>query len=275
MASPFHDMVAFPFCKINLGLQILNKQPDGYHSISTCFFPVRWTDVLEILPASKTRFTQTGITIPGEAADNLCLKAYHLLQNDFNLSPVEMHLHKIIPTGAGLGGGSSDAAHTLTILNGVFELGLSQEQLMSYASRIGSDCSYFVQDKPMLGSGRGEILEAIEIDLNGYHIALITPDLHVSTAEAYSRVTPFRHAVELKQILKQPVIKWRDQLKNDFEESVFNKLPAIKELKEQMYSLGALYASMSGSGSSVFGIFEREIDLRSQFRNVQGWAGQL
>ena len=158
-------MVAFPPCKINLGLQIVSKEADGFHSIATCFYPIPWTDILEILPSEAQKFDQTGIHIHGAADDNLCLRAYHLLKKDFNLPPVEIHLHKIIPTGAGLGGGSSDAAHTLRLLNTIFELRLSQLRLMQYATQLGSDVSFFIQDNPCIGRGRGNSLEAVPVNV--------------------------------------------------------------------------------------------------------------
>jgi len=268
-------MIAFPFCKINLGLQILNKRPDGYHTISTCFYPVLWTDVLEILPSSKLNFTQTGITIPGKAEDNLCLKAYHLLQNDFKLPPVEIHLHKVIPTGAGLGGGSSDAAFTLRILNTIFDLKISSERLAAYAVGMGSDCAFFVQDNSMMGNGRGEILKPLDINLKGYYLIILKPDVHVSTAEAYREVRPVIPKIKLEELIKLPVPEWKGQIENDFEESIFRKFPAIEEIKSEFYSQGALYAGMSGSGSSVFGIFKSKTELSSTLADVPGWSGQL
>jgi 4-diphosphocytidyl-2-C-methyl-D-erythritol kinase len=265
-------MVLFPPCKINLGLHIVNKRPDGYHDLETCFYPVPWTDVLEIIPSAETTFTSSGDPIPGNQEENLCLKAYRLLAADFNLGPVKIHLHKIIPTGAGLGGGSSDAAYTLRALNAIFALGLSQEQLMRYAAQLGSDCSFFIQDRPMIGTGRGEILRETSLSLAGKFLTLVNPDVHVSTAEAYSGVRPSPPEVELKTVLeKTPVAEWKDLLKNDFEESVFKKHPVIREIKEELYGLGAMYACMSGSGSTVFAIFEREVSIDTPYRNT--WKG--
>ncbi|HTJ52823.1 MAG TPA: 4-(cytidine 5'-diphospho)-2-C-methyl-D-erythritol kinase [Cyclobacteriaceae bacterium] len=250
-------MVSFPPCKINLGLNIIRKRSDGYHDIETCFYPVPWTDILEIIVSDQVTFASTGLTIPGNTDDNLCLKAYYLIKKDFDIAPVKIHLHKIIPTGAGLGGGSSDAAFTLRMLNEIFKLNLSTTQLLSYASQLGSDCAFFIQDKPMLGEGRGEILSEIDVDLKGKFLVIVKPDVHVSTANAYAGVKPEVPSVRLKNVLEKRTHEWRRSLKNDFEESVFIRYPEIKEIKEKLYSEDALYASMSGSGSAVFGIFEK------------------
>ena len=268
-------MVTFPPCKINLGLHVLARRADGYHDISTCFYPVPWTDVLEVLPDKDLNFTQTGIPIPGNIHDNLCLKAYHLLKEDFSLSPVQIHLHKIIPIGAGLGGGSSDAAHTLRSLNTIFQLKLSQEQLIGYALRLGSDCPFFIRDNPMMGAGRGEQLTPIAIDLKGAYLIILAPNVHVSTAEAYAGVAPRFRDESIAYRVAQPVTSWKTALDNDFEPSIFNKYPLIQSMKERLYSSGAIYASMSGSGASVFGIFENETSIKDSFRDVPHWSGGL
>ncbi len=268
-------MVSFPPCKINLGLQVLARRPDGYHDIATCFYPVPSSDIVEVLPFERMEFAVTGTAIPGPAADNLCLKAYRLLKEDFNLPPVQIHLHKIIPTGAGLGGGSSDAAHILRLLNNIFSLGLSQDRLMQYAAAIGSDCAFFIQDQPMVGSGRGEILAPCTVSLKGYYLVLVNPGIHISTAQAYAGVRPGPPEQDLNTILNLPVSQWRHPLKNDFEPSVFELHPAIRSIKEKLYDAGAAYASMSGSGSSVFGIFEKETDTARHFSGLPGWTGWL
>lgn len=252
----FFTMVAFPPSKINLGLRVLEKRSDGYHNLDTCFYPIPLTDVLEILPAETLKFIPTGTAIPGSDHDNLCLKAYRLLDRDFKLPPVEIHLHKVIPTGAGLGGGSSDGAHTLRLLNEIFSLQISHERLSEYASVLGSDCAFFVRDKPALGSGRGEILEPADVSLTGKYLMLIKPEVHVSTAEAYGGIVPGKPTVSVREIVEQlPLEKWRDVLVNDFETSVFSKHPIIEDCKAWLYEQGAVYASMSGSGASVFGLF--------------------
>lgn len=268
-------MVVFPHCKINLGLQIISKRRDGYHNIQTCFYPVPWKDILEIIKAKTFAFSCSGISIPGKEEDNLCVKAYQLLQNDFGLSPVHIHLHKVIPTGAGLGGGSSDAAFALRVLNSIFDLKLSQQQLREYASRLGSDCSFFIEDMPMLGTGRGEELSPASINLKGLFLVLVKPEIHISTAEAYAGINPQQPSLSLPEILALPVTKWKNSLVNDFEESVFKKHPAISSLKESLYQHGAIYASMSGSGASVFGIFSSPVDLFKEFEGMTYWTGVL
>jgi 4-diphosphocytidyl-2-C-methyl-D-erythritol kinase len=268
-------MVSFPHCKINLGLHVVSKRPDGFHNIETCFYPVPFTDILEIIPASEFAFTQSGIDVPGIKEENLCLRAYHLLRKDFRIGNIKMHLHKIIPMGAGLGGGSSDAAFSLRLLNSIFELKLSIEQLKIYATQLGSDCSFFMEDDPMIGTGRGEIVSPVSIRLTGHYLVLLKPDMHVSTAEAYSGMAPQKNEFSIEEILKLPLSVWRGKLKNDFEKSIFEKYPLIGRLKEKLYALGAAYASMSGSGSSVFGIFEKPLDLKKDFSDCDYWCGEL
>jgi len=268
-------MVSFPPCKINLGLHIINKRPDGYHNLETCFYPVPWTDILEIVPADAAAFTCSGNLIPGIPEGNLCVKAYDLLRKEFILDPVKIHLHKIIPTGAGLGGGSADAAHTIRLLNELFQLKLSQEKLMAYAAKLGSDCAFFIQDHPMLGTERGGILSKISVPLNRKYLVLITPNIHVSTAEAYAGIYPQQPEHSIQHIVSGSITAWKLLMKNDFEESVFRKHPAIRKIKEKMYSLGAIYASMSGSGSTVFGIFETEVNPGNEFPETTVWSGLL
>jgi 4-diphosphocytidyl-2-C-methyl-D-erythritol kinase len=267
-------MVAFPPCKINLGLSVLSKREDGYHNLETCFYSLPWHDVLEVIPAETFSFTSTGNTIAGNPDENLCVKAYRLLKNEFDLDPVHIHLHKIIPSGAGLGGGSSDAAYTLRLLNDIFSLNLSRQALMDYAARLGSDCAFFVQDKPMVGKGRGEILKEISLSLNDKFFVVVKPDIHVSTADAFANIQPALTAQSVEEIvLTYPISKWREFLKNDFEETVFKKHSAIQLLKEELYSLGASYAAMSGTGSAVYGIFDQEVNVLHQFPGATTWAG--
>jgi len=268
-------MVSFPPSKINLGLSIFSKRPDGYHNLETVFYPVPWTDILEIVPSGKLSFECSGNAIPGREEDNLCLKAYWLLKNDFNIGPVRIYLHKIIPTGAGLGGGSSDASYTLRALNEIFKLGLTMTRLSEYASRLGSDCAFFCYDEAMFGTGRGEVLQKIEVDLTGKFLVLINPGIHVSTAQAFANVVPRKSESSLLPFFHQPLSEWKSVLKNDFEESVFNSYPMVKKIKDDLYALGAAYSSMSGSGSSVFGIFENEIKLPSPLSARSHWSGLL
>lgn len=269
-------MISFPPCKINLGLNVISKRPDGYHEIETCFYPVPWTDILEIIPSDVLTFTNSGNSIPGEKEDNLCLLAYQLLKSDFDLEPVKIHLHKIIPTGAGLGGGSSNAALTLRLLNTIFNLGLNVDQLKKYASQLGSDCAFFIEDKPMIGSGRGEVLKEAKLKWAGKFVVIVKPEVHVSTAGAYTGVKPALKLVGVKYIVERTTFgKWKNLLVNDFEESVFEKHPLIKEIKEKLYQQGAVYASMSGSGSAIYGIFEKPVKLKDHFPAMTYWSGVL
>jgi 4-diphosphocytidyl-2-C-methyl-D-erythritol kinase len=268
-------MIAFPNAKINLGLQIVSKRPDGYHNLFSCFYPVGWSDVLEILPADELRFTSSGLDIPGEVAGNLCLKAYHLVKNDFDLLPVHIHLHKVIPIGAGLGGGSSDGAFTLKLLNDLLGLNLSTGQLEGYARRIGSDCAFFIRNQPVFCFEKGDQFEDMGVDLKNYFIVLVNPGIHISTAEAYAGIRPQMPAKELRTVLLQPIDQWKDQVLNDFEKELALKYPPIAQIKENLYRQGALYASMTGSGSTVYGIFEKETDLQALFPGYAVWQGPL
>lgn len=268
-------MIAFPVCKINLGLSIISKRADGYHNLETCFYPVPWSDILEVIPSDQTSFSSSGIAIPGDENSNLCLSAYQLLKQDLCLPHVKIHLHKIIPMGAGLGGGSSDGAKTLQLLNDIFHLNLSVDQLLKYASQVGSDCSFFLYDRPMMGSGKGEILSETSVSLKDYFLVLVKPPVHVSTQQAYANVITRPPEMPLEDVLRLPIAKWKAQLKNDFEDSVFKTQPVIGEIKDQLYRQGALYASMSGSGSSVFGIFEKPKHLKNNFSGMDYWQGIL
>ena len=268
-------MISFPPCKINLGLAVLAKRSDGYHDLETCFFPIPWTDILEIIPSTSISFSSSGNPIPGDTATNLCLLAYQRLAADYNLPPVTIHLHKVIPMGAGLGGGSSDGAHTLRLLNSLFELHLSTEKLLMYAASLGSDCSFFIHDKAMIGNGRGEILSPTTVSLAGKFIVLAKPPIHVSTAEAYAGVIPAIPTLRVENVLlEHPIAEWKTLLKNDFEASVFKKYPAIESIKNSLYAAGAVYSSMSGSGSTVFGIFDRETILPFP-AEYDTWSGYL
>ena len=262
-------MIVFPNCKINLGLQILNKREDGYHNLETIFYPVQLCDALEVVrsasqqPSSAISFQSTGLPIDIAAQNNLCIKAYELLKKDFlSLPPVQMHLHKTIPMGAGLGGGSSDAAFTLKLLNEKFKLGISQTQLIKYALQLGSDCPFFIINKPCYATGRGEILEPVDLYLSAYKFAIVNPGIHINTSWAFAQLNidssgrPKR--IDSKSIIQQPISTWKDELKNDFEEPVFKEFPEIENIKQMFYKAGAVYASMTGSGSSVFGIFNKD-----------------
>ncbi len=251
-------MILFPPAKINLGLNILRKRTDAYHDIESCMVPIPLFDVLEITPAESFEFIQSGIQITGGSGENLCEKAFQLLSNQFTIPPVRIHLRKQIPIGAGLGGGSADATYTLRALNELFQLNLSSINLKQFSSELGSDCPFFVDEIPQLASGRGEILSPIDIDLEPYFLVLLNPGVHVGTKEAYSGVSVDENTTPISEILQNPIEKWIDILKNDFELSVFQQFPLLMTLKESLYDAGAEYAAMSGSGSSVFGIFSTE-----------------
>ena len=249
-------MVSFPNCKINLGLNIVNKRSDGYHDIETVFFPVHLRDALEVIERDKFEFSTSGFSIEGEPEKNLCTKAYDLLKKDFpQLPTVQMHLHKAIPMGAGLGGGSADGAFALKLLNKKFELNLSEKQLINYSLELGSDCPFFILNKPCFATGRGEILEQTGLDLSEFKIIIVHPAIHISTAWAFANIKSLKPVRSIKQTIQQPISTWKDELLNDFENTVFAKYPEIKNIKDKLYNAGATYASMSGSGSAVYGIF--------------------
>lgn len=251
-------MISFPHAKINLGLSILSKRPDGFHNLETIFYPLPIRDVLEIVPAEETRFFPRGLEIPGERDENLVLRAYHLLKEKFpQTAALEIHLYKAIPMGAGLGGGSSDAAELLLLMNQFFELKISGGDLHAYALELGSDCPFFMQSAPCFVTGRGEILEPVPLDLSGYSFLLVHPGIRVETAWAFSKIKPAWPDYDLRKSILKPVYTWPGIIKNDFEKPVFNAHPSLKKIKEQLYTAGALYASMTGSGSTIFGIFNK------------------
>ena len=259
--SDVHNMILFPNAKINIGLNILSRREDGFHNLETIFYPLAIRDALEVVEADQMKFTSSGLEIPGDAMDNLCLKAYYLLSKDYKLPPVHIHLHKNIPIGAGLGGGSADASFFIRLINQKFELGMDALQMEGYASKLGSDCAFFIQNKPAIAVGKGDQLQTINLDLSSYFIMLVMPQVQVSTSDAYRGVRPATMASSLADLIKLPIEAWRVAIKNDFEPSVFLQYPIIAEVKSKLYSSGALYACMSGSGSSVFGIFEKELKL--------------
>ncbi len=265
-------MIVFPDCKINLGLNILRKRSDGYHDLETIFYPVPLTDSLEIIENKQPGknpglpFTSSGLPIAGKPASNLCVKAYRLLKKDFpDIPAVSIHLHKVIPSGAGLGGGSADGAFALKMMNEMFALGLTTEQLIKYALQLGSDCPFFIINKPCFATGRGEIMEEITVDLSAYKIVIINPGIHIDTGRAFLDMTPALPDHSVKEIISRPIETWKDDLKNDFEKPVFLQHREIVDIKDSLYRLGAIYASMSGSGSTVFGIFPKEKQLQLSF----------
>jgi len=263
-------LILFPNCKINLGLHILRKRNDGFHDLETVFYPLPLQDALEIIhhpsPATDIAYSGSGLTVEGNLSDNICVKAYHLLKQDFpQLPPVKMHLHKTIPMGAGLGGGSADGAFTLLLLNKKFNLGISQEDLLCYALQLGSDCPFFIRNTPCYATGRGEVMEELSLDLSAYKFAVINPGIHVNTGWAFSQITPSGNKPSLKNIIQRPVQEWKEGLGNDFEEPVSRQFPEIGSIKITLYQQGAVYAAMTGSGSTVFGIFPKTTDPELAF----------
>ncbi len=257
-------MIYFPNCKINIGLNVVEKREDGFHNIETLLYPIEVEDILEIRPNEKgeTSITLTGLPIKTKSnSDNLCIKAYNLLKKDFpDLPNVDIHLHKIIPMEAGLGGGSSDAAFTLQLLNFVFELNLSLVQLDKYAQKLGSDCAFFVYNIPAYAFEKGNRLAPTTLSLRGKSILLVKPNVSISTAEAYQGVVAKESEYDLLNVVEsRPIAQWRHLIKNDFEENVFKNYPELKEIKDKLYEIGALYAQMSGSGSTIYGIFDKDL----------------
>jgi 4-diphosphocytidyl-2-C-methyl-D-erythritol kinase len=251
-------MISFPHAKINLGLSILSKRPDGFHNLETIYYPVLVRDVLEIAPSGVTRFILSGLKIPGNKGDNLVLSAYRLLKNKYpEITPLEIHLHKAIPMGAGMGGGSSDASEIIQLINRFFELKITKEQLYAYALELGSDCPFFLQSAPCFAKSRGEILEPLALDLSGYSFLLIHPEIRINSAWAYSKIKPSTQKFDLKESIFKPVREWGKIIYNDFETPIFDAYPSLQKIKEQLYDAGALFASMTGSGSTIYGIFDK------------------
>ncbi len=255
-------MVTFPNCKINLGLNILQKRKDGYHDLETVFYPVALNDVLEVVSSEgKTEFKNTGIS-GGEPSNNLCLKAFYLLKKDYpHLPEIKMHLHKTIPVGAGLGGGSADAAFTLSLINQKYALNIPFDDLLVYASQLGSDCPFFLLNSPCFATGAGEKMEPIHLSLSSFKILLINPGIHISTKELFGKITPATPQQSIKEIIRQPIETWKNDLKNDFEPIVFSKYEEIKKLKEDLYKKNAVYAAMTGTGSTIYGIFKKNLQV--------------
>lgn len=252
-------MITFPNAKINLGLNITEKRPDGYHNLETIFYPIPLEDALEACPRKERpgsySLSQSGLSIEGDAENNLVVKAYKLLDETYHLPPVDIYLHKHIPSGAGLGGGSADAAFMLKLLNRMYRLNLTDDQLEAYAARLGADCAFFVRNQPTYAEGIGNIFSPVKLSLAGWQLLLVKPNIFVSTRDAFARIRPRRPERNLRDLINQPVESWKDSMINDFEESVFPQFPAIGDIKTELYRLGAVYASMSGSGSSVYGLF--------------------
>ena len=275
-------MITFPNAKINLGLDVVERRPDGYHNLETIFYPIPLQDILEITPATEEdapeyRFKMFNARFDGSDDDNLVVKAYKILAADHKLPKVDISLYKHIPTGAGLGGGSADAAFALKMLNEMASLALTDEELEVYAARLGADCAFFIKNRPAYATGIGNILTPTACSLAGYHLVLVKPDIHISTKEAYSLVVPAAPETPLTEIAARTAEEWKGAMKNDFEKSVFAKHPSCEAIKEKLYEMGAVYASMSGSGSSFFGIFKEEQkveDIKSIFPRMFCWCNK-
>lgn len=273
-------MITFPNAKINIGLNVVRKREDGFHDIETVFYPLDICDILEIeenttLGRGEYTYNPKGIVVDCSVEDNIIIKAYKLISKDYNIPAIDIYFYKNIPFGGGLGGGSSDAAYMLKLLNDRFSIGLTIEQLESYSSQLGSDCAFFVKNKPVYAHGRGELFQEINFSLEGKYIVLVKPNIAVPTGKAYSGITPKASTFDLREIANLPIQEWKDVVVNDFELSVFKDFSAIKDIKESFYNHGAIYASMTGSGASVFGIFDKEIDLKESFGDCFYWSGKL
>lgn len=256
-------MIVFPNCKINLGLNVVERRPDGYHNIETVFYPVLWQDALEVIENNNSEapflLLESGNNINTQTENNLIYKAWQLIIKEKKMPSIKVHLHKSIPTGAGLGGGSADAAFFINCLNTKFNLNFSQNDKLNIASKIGSDCAFFINNKTVFAKGKGNEFDEIAVDLSKYYILLVYPNIHCDTKEAYNSLFPKKPIYDLRHSIKsKPIEQWKKYLTNDFEEIIFKKYPAIKELKNLLYLNNAIYASMSGSGSSAFGIFNEE-----------------
>jgi 4-diphosphocytidyl-2-C-methyl-D-erythritol kinase len=274
-------MIKFPNAKINIGLNIVEKRDDGFHNIESVMYPIALCDALEIIEnkdikAENIIFNSSGIPIPGNPETNLCVKAYKLMSADYSLPKVHVHLHKHIPIGAGLGGGSSDAAFFIRSMNEKFDLGISWGEMHHYARQLGSDCSFFVTNKPAFAEGKGDQYESLNLDLSNYYIALIYPNILVNTAKAYSGVKPKQPIRSLEDDIQSlPIEDWKKFIHNDFEDSIFPQHPELRSIKQKLYDQGAVYASMSGSGSSVYGIFSNKTDLKETFKDYFVFEGGL
>lgn len=275
-------MLCFPNAKINIGLNVVSRRKDGYHNIETVFYPIGLKDALEIIPLRSDAaipekeylFFQSGIAIDGNEQANLIIKALHLIKKKREIPGIEIHLLKKIPFGAGLGGGSSNAAFMLKLLNNKFRLNFTQDQLVMLAADLGADCPFFLKNKPVFATGTGDKMEDIDLNLEKHHFVLIKPDAVVNTGWAYSMITPQKPEVSLRELIKMPIDTWKDAIKNDFEVPIFKKYPEICKIKEQLYDLGAVYASMSGSGSSVFGFFNEIPEIGTKFSNHFIWTNE-
>ena len=254
-------MISFPNAKINIGLNITGRRSDGYHDLETIFYPIKINDALEFTEAAEMKFESSGIEIPGYANENLCLQAYDLLRKQFDLPNLHIHLYKNIPIGAGLGGGSADAAFFIKMVNEYFALSLDVAQMQDFCRKLGADCAFFLENKPVFAYGKGDQFEDLDLNLSDYYKVLVMPPVHVSTGEAYRGVKPSKPSLSLKDLVQLPIAAWQGKVTNDFENHILNSHPQIREVKGQLIQSGALFTLMSGSGASVYGIFEKSVNL--------------
>lgn len=263
-------MICYPHCKINLGLNIQNRREDGFHNLETIFYPIPLCDILEVVPSEKSEFEMSfsGLKVDGNLEDNLVYKAYLLVQQKYQIPIVKVHLHKVIPMGAGLGGGSSDAAFTVKILDKIFNLKMSFEDMKNIVAPLGSDCVFFLQDKPVFAKNTGNDFEEIDLNLKGKWIVILKSDIHINTAWAYKDILNYSLFKHLPDISSMDIKEWRKQIFNDFEFKVFERYPEVELLKQKLYEHGAQYSAMSGSGSAVFGIFDQKPAME-KFENIQ------
>lgn len=269
-------MICFPNAKINIGLEIVSKREDGYHNIVSGIYPIGYCDILEITKSDKFKFTQTGLNVPGNGEHNLVVQAYNLLQEENDIPAVNIHLHKVVPIGAGLGGGSSDASYTLITLNQIFNLSYSLNELEKFAGSLGSDCPFFIRNKPGIAVEKGDIFKPVEIDLFGYWLVVATPDIHIATQKAYSFTKPSHGNSEWTKFLSQSPQSWKTNISNRFEDYALKEYPELYDIKDKLLNEGAIYSSLSGSGSSVFGLFNKKMNTENWFPDTYSlWNGKL
>ncbi|MDY0343199.1 MAG: 4-(cytidine 5'-diphospho)-2-C-methyl-D-erythritol kinase [Lentimicrobium sp.] len=268
-------MICFPNAKINLGLRVLRKREDGFHDIETLMIPLCLCDALEIVPAEKFGFNLTGLAIEDGPDNNLCLKAFKIMQQRYDLPPVHIHLHKVIPTGAGLGGGSSDAAFTLKLLRRVFKLKFCGSELNEMAQMLGSDCNFFIHNQAALCTGRGEVVSPVDFNLKGWHLMLVKPPFNVATSDAYAQTTLSGKALWTEGSLPDPPDQWKDWMVNDFEAGLMERYPVLAEIRDKLYSLGAAHVSLSGSGSAMYGLFKTKPESKDAFGKMFTWEEEF
>jgi len=273
-------MICFPNAKINIGLRVTGKRPDGYHNIESILYPIGLTDILEVSEQEKVSgkgisLDTTGIKMDTPLKENLVFRTAELLRKEYSIPPLSIHLHKLIPIGSGLGGGSSDTAFLLRLLNKKFNIGITEEKLFSIASGLGSDCPFFLNNTSAFISGRGEEIQQMHLNLNRLYLVVVYPDIHIDTSFAYSQITPSKPGLSLQKLIKYPINQWKENIINDFEKPVFSKYPNIRKIKEKLYRMGAIYSSLTGSGSAVYGLFDKETETDGQFGHYLVWQEQL